>query len=186
MAFVCSQRSERQSIGLPASSALSFHRFSLSPTVIDPFFTSVAVECWILNHALVLLPLKVRLMKLSGPGATHHAFSPGNQLTLLFFRPRLFKELRWPNRLKKDEEAASNLKRERSGTCRTAWMSKRKLKAKINRHPWGWMASRCSGAGCDPGRQSCQAAAMSENPSEGTRRLPPGRLSKLLLITLPC
>lgn len=43
MAFVCSERSERQSISLPASSALSFHYFPLSPIVIDLFFTSVAV-----------------------------------------------------------------------------------------------------------------------------------------------
>lgn len=50
-----------------------FITFPLSPiSVIDLFFTSLAVACWIFNNGLVLLPLKVRLMKLSDPDGTHH------------------------------------------------------------------------------------------------------------------
>lgn len=78
MAFVCSERSERQSIGLPVSSALSFHYFpSLPISVIDLFFTSLAVACRIFNtgpsvnlphtFSIVSAPgIKVGIIKHSG------------------------------------------------------------------------------------------------------------------------
>lgn len=70
MAFVCSQRSERQSMASPYGPPFLLITFPLSSiSLIDLFFTSLPVACWIFHNGLVLLPLKVRLMRLSGPKA---------------------------------------------------------------------------------------------------------------------